>query len=162
MTEGYTVKDLDFPNALCTDFHFEMNKKINDNGYHLAPKVDDYDPGKSKYLRPSSDCNCKICTIAKMTGLAYQWMVKKKKGRPVVAEKMTPMCYKICSNCFQQIFQRSNHSESKCRICRQNKVSRIEDWLRSQTKLQRVTSRGIKNPGYTLLSILGTKKQKRS
>ena len=44
-TEGYTVENPDFPNALCTDCHIELNKKINDKGYHLVHKVDDYDPG---------------------------------------------------------------------------------------------------------------------
>ena len=50
LIEEHTVKDLDFPNALCTHCHIELNKKISDNGRHLVSKVDDYDPGRSKYL----------------------------------------------------------------------------------------------------------------
>ena len=72
LIEGYTVEDPDFPNALCTDCHIELNKKINNNGYHLVPKVDGYDPGRSKYLRSSLECKCRVCTVAKMTGLGYQ------------------------------------------------------------------------------------------
>ena len=107
LIEGYIVEDPDFPNALCTDCHIELNKKINNNGYHLVPKVDGYDPGRSKYLRSSLECKCRICTVAKMTGLGCQWMVKKKKGRPAAAEKTTPKWFKVCSNCFQQIYQGS-------------------------------------------------------
>ena len=159
LIEGYTVDDPDFPNALCTDCHLELNKKINDNGYHLVPKVDDYDRGRSKYLRSSSvDCKCRICTVAKMTGLAYQRMVKKKRGRPA-AEKTTPKCYKVCSNCFQQIYQGSNHSVSKCRRSRRNKVSHVEELVSSPTTLQRVASRVIKNHADTPLSTLGPKKK---
>ena len=55
LIEGYSVDDPDFLNALCIDCHIELNKKINDNIYHLVPKVDDYDPEQSKYLRFSLD-----------------------------------------------------------------------------------------------------------
>ena len=27
LIDGYTVEDSDFPNVLCTDFHFELKKK---------------------------------------------------------------------------------------------------------------------------------------
>ena len=79
LIEGYTVEVPDFPNALCTDCHIELSKKINDNGYHLAPTVDDYDPGRSNYLRSSLDCKCRIFPVVKMTGLVYQQIVKKKR-----------------------------------------------------------------------------------
>ena len=157
LIERYTVEDPDFPNTLCTDCHIEQNKKMNDSGYHRVPKLDDYDPGRLKYLRSSLDCKCRICTVAKMTGLAYQRMVKKKKGRPAAAEKMTLKCYKVCSNCFQQIYQGSNHSVSKCRSSRRNKVSYVQELLSSPTTLQRVASRVIENHADTPLSTLGPK-----
>ena len=161
LIEGYTVENSDFPNALCTDCQIELNKKINDTGYHLVPKVDDYDPGRSKYLWSSLDCGCRICTVAKMTGLAYQRIVKKNKGRPAAAEKTTPMCYKVCSNCFQQIYQGSNHSISKCRSSRWNKVSHAEELVSSPTAFQRVASRVTKNHADKnhALTTLGPKKK---
>ena len=139
--------------------HIELTQKINDNGYHLVPKVDDYDPGRSKYLRSSSDCECRICTVPKMTGLTYQRMLKKKRGRPAAEEKTTSKSYKVCSNCFHQIYQGSNHSESKCRNSRRNKVSHVEELVSSPTTLQRVTSRDIKNLDDTRLSTLGPKRK---
>ena len=64
---------------LHADCHIELNKKINDNGYHLVPKVDNYDPGQSKYLQSSLDYEWRTCSVAEMTALAYKRMVKKKK-----------------------------------------------------------------------------------
>ena len=60
LTKGYTVEDPNFPNASSTDYHIELNKKISNNGYHLVPKLGDFDPGQSKYLRSSLDCECRI------------------------------------------------------------------------------------------------------
>ena len=108
LIEGYTVGDRDICNTLCTDCHIKLTNKIN-SGHHLVPKVDDYDPGRLKYLQSSLDCECRICTVAKMTGLAYQQIVKKKV-RPAAPYKSTSKCYKVCSNCFQQVYQGSNHS----------------------------------------------------
>ena len=122
--------------------------------------MDYYDPGQSNYLQFSLDCECRICTVAKMTRLAYQRIVKKKKGRPAAAEKTTPKCYKVCSNCFQQIYQRSNHSVSKCLSSRrQNKVSHVEELVSSPTILERLASCVIKNHTDTPLSTLGPKKK---
>ena len=76
LIEGYTVKDPDFPSALCTDCHIELNKKINGNGYHLVPKVDDYDPGRSLF---ATFIGLRVQKLPKITGLAYQRMIKKKR-----------------------------------------------------------------------------------
>ena len=76
---------------------------------------------------------------------------KKKKGRPAAAVKTTIKCCKVCSNCFQQIYQRNNHSVSKYRSSRRNKVSRVEELASSPTTLQRVACRVIKNHAETLL-----------
>ena len=114
LIEQYIVEDHDFPNALCTDCDMKLNKKIKSNGHHLVPKVDDYDSGRSKYLLSSSDCNCRICTVAKVTGLADQSMVKKKK-----------------EGLLQQIYQGSNHFVPKLRSSRRNKVWYIEELVSS-------------------------------
>ena len=155
LIDGYTIEDPDFSNVFCTDCHIELNKKINDNRYDLVPKVGHHDPVQSKYLRSLLDCKCRICTVAKMTGWAYQ----KKKGRPAAAKKMTPKCYKVCCNCFQQIYQASNHSVPKCRSSWQNKVSHVEELVSSPTALQRMTSCVIKNHANTPLWTLGSKKK---
>ena len=84
-------------------------------------------------------------------------MVKKKTGRPVAAEKTTPKCYKICSNCFQQIYQGRNHTLSKCRSSRQSKVSHFV--VSSPKTLQKVAFHVIKSHDDTPLSTLGLKKK---
>ena len=155
LIEGYRVDHPDFPCALCTGCHLELSKKINDNAYNLVPKVNDYNPERSKYLRSgSSVCECRICNIAKMTGLAYHRMIKRKRGRRPSSSN-TPTIYKICTNCFQKIYQGSNHSVSNCRYSRRNKVSNVEELVSSPTTLQRVASRVIKNQDGTPLSTLG-------
>lgn len=110
LIKGYIVEDHDFPNAFCIDCDRKLNKKIKSNGHHLVPKVDDYDSGRSKYLLSLSDCNCRICSVAKVAGLAYQSMVKKKK-----------------EGLLQQIYQGNNHFVAKLRSSRRNKVSHIEE-----------------------------------
>ena len=110
LIEGFIVEDHNFPNGFCIDCDRKLNKKIKSNGYHLVPKVDDHDSGRSKYLLSSSDCNCWICSVAKVAGLAYQSMVKKKK-----------------EGLLQQIYQGNNHYVAKLRSSRRNKVSHIEE-----------------------------------
>ena len=158
LIEGYTPDNPDFPNALCTGCHIDLSKKIADSEYQLHPKVQDYDAGRTKYLRSvTSCCACKICTVAKMTGLAYNRMVKKKKGRP---KGNAPQCYKICGKCFQQIYQGSNHSASKCRYSRRDKVSHVEKLVSTPTTLQRVASRIVKRHSDTPLATLGPNKRR--
>ena len=91
-------------------------------------------------------------TVAKMTGLAYQRMVKKKKEDLLQQKKTTPKYYKVCSNCLQQTYQGSNHSVSKCRSYWWNKVSHVEELVSSPTTLQGVASRVIKNHADTFLN----------
>ena len=92
-----------FPRDLFSDCHIELNMKINGNEYHFVSKVQDYDRGQSKYFQSSLDCEFRICTVANMAGLAYQRMVKKRKGRPAAAKMMTPICSKVFNTGFQQI-----------------------------------------------------------
>ena len=86
-------------------------------------------------------------------------MVKRKKGRSSAAEKTTPKCYKVCSNCFQYIYQGSNHSVSKCQSSQREKASHVEELVSSATTLQRLASRVIKNHADTPLSALSPKKK---
>ena len=105
----------------------------------------------------SLDCECRIYTVAKVTRLAFQTMVKKE--RPAAAERTTPNCYKVVSYCFQRRYHASNQSVSKCWSSWQNKVSHIGGLVSGQTTLQRVTSHVITNIVDTLLSNLGPKKK---
>ena len=141
-----------------TECYIELNKKINN--YHLVSKVEDYDPGRLKYLWFSLDWECSICTVAKMRGLAYQRMVKRKKGKPDATEKTTLKCYKVYSNCFQQLYQGSNDSVSKYWSSWRYKVSPGNDLVNSRTTLQIVASCVIKNhAGTPFSSTLGPKKK---
>ena len=162
LIEGYSVQNLNFPSALCTDCHIKLSKKINDNEYQLLPKVSDYDPQRPRFMRSTvstvTSCMCKICTVAKMTGLEYTRSLKKKKGR---TKTTTPVKYhKICGNCFHEIYQGSNQSAEKCRYSRRDKVRQVEEILESPTTLQRVTARVLKRQSDTPLATLGPNKKK--
>ena len=129
LINGYSLEDPDFPNGICTGCHIELSKKENDQSYNLLPHVDDYDPKRERGLRSSATCECKICTVAKMQGLTYQRMYKKKGGRPKSTSEK-PKSFKICSQCFDHIYRGSNHSAIKCQNSRRSKVYNIESLVR--------------------------------
>ena len=158
LIQRYNIEGPNFSHALFTECYIELNKKINN--YHLVSKVEDYDPGRLKYLWFSLDWECSICTVAKMRGLAYLRMVKRKKGKPDATEKTTLKCYKVYSNCFQQFYQGSNDSVSKYWSSWRYKVSPGNDLVNSRNTLQIVASCVIKNHADTpFFSTLGPKKK---
>ena len=77
--------------------------------------MSDYDPKRVKGLRSAAKCECRIFDIAKMPGITYQRMMKKKCGRPKKKDAVAPpKSYKVCSNCFAHIYRGSNHTASTC------------------------------------------------
>ena len=154
LLDGYSLDDLEFPCRLCTACHIDLSKKINDCEFNLVPKVDDYDPGRVTYARSaaSSVCMCRICTIAKMTGLEYSRMTRGKRGRPSKTAQQTIV--KFCSNCYQKIYQGSNHSVSNCKS-RKRKITNASNLVSSPTTRQRLASNVLKEHEGTPLATLG-------
>ena len=100
--EGYSTKDPDFPNGICTGCSIALSKKRNSEDYTLPIQIEDYDPKRQPELRSLSYCPCQICNVARMSVNEYR-KTKKKRGRPVVTSSKTPnkaSSYKICSNYF--------------------------------------------------------------
>ena len=105
-------------------------------------------------------CECRISTVAKMRGLEYQRLMKKKRGRPKAATPDDrPTSCKVCSNCFASIYRGSNHSASACKHSRRSKVYNVENLVQSPVTLERVASRVIKQSSETPLSTLGPKEK---
>ena len=121
--DGYSVDNPDVPNGICTGCHIELSKKANNDDYNLVPRVDNYDPQRPRDLRSSSICECRICNVAKMPGLTYQRLLKKKRGRPKFAVE-TLKSFKVCSHCFEHIYLGSNHSVSKCKFSTKQSLQR--------------------------------------
>ena len=160
LIENYHVDNPDFPNGICTSCHLELHKKDKNDEYNLKFLVDDYTPKRG--LRSAAKCVCRICEVAKMPGVTYQRMFKKKRGRPKKEGTVTPpkSYYKVCSNCFEHIYKGSNHTEASCKNSRRSKVYNIEALVQSPTTLQRVASRVIKDAAGTPLATLGPNEKK--
>ena len=67
--DGYSVIDQNFPCGICTTCSIALYQKSKDPDCRLKT-VDEYDPERKTNLRSVSECDCKICKIAKMNGLA--------------------------------------------------------------------------------------------
>ena len=122
----------------------------------LKIPVNDYNPKRVKGLRSAAKCECRICEVAKMPGITYQRMMKKKHGIPKKKDAVAPpKSYKVCSNCFAYINRGSNHTAITCKYSHRCKVHNIEALVQNLTTLQRATSRVIKDTDGTFLATLG-------
>lgn len=156
LIEGYNVDDPDFPNGICSGCHLELFKKDKNDEHCLKILVNDYDPKRERGLRSAAHCECRICEVAKMPGITYQRMLKKKRGRPKEGDEVTPSkTHKVCSNCFEHIYRGSSHTAANCKNSRRSKVYNIEGLVQSPTTLQRIASRVVKDSDSTPLATLG-------
>ena len=139
--EAYSVSDSDFPNAICTGCSLSLSKKRKNPSFVIPNQHDDYDPGRRHVLRSSTTttCDCKICTVAKQSGISLHHSRKDrpKRGRP--AAKQQPEAFKICSKCFTKLYRGCSHSSAQC-SSRRNKIDSIID-LSSPTSIARAASR---------------------
>ena len=140
--EGYTISNPDFPCGICKNCSFIISKKSRDPTVKL-PLVESYDPGRTAGLRSVSVCSCKICSVAKMNGLASLTCARKKNKRGRPSTKSLPTAARHCSNCFSAIYRGSNHSAESCKISRRSKVDQLLG-IASPTTIQRAASRNEK------------------
>ena len=140
LIDGYRSSHPDFPNGVCTGCSIALSRKRSDPTVAL-PVVENYDSDRKAGLRSVDTCTCKICSVAKLNGLAFllaSRKYRKKRGR--LSTKTTPDNMKICSICFTNLYRGCNHSAAQCQPSRRIKVVNIME-ITSLTTLQRAASR---------------------
>ena len=137
----YNKDNPDYPLGICASCSVALAKKRNGKEAKLSVNQT-YKSGQQKRLLRSNglDCRCTICEIAKASGLCYQ-NPKKKRGRPKTKEQPLPTTVKVCSLCFQVVYQGCRHQCSSTN-CRRKRVYNIEQ-LMTPTTSERVASRTL-------------------
>ena len=139
--DGYSTTDSDFPNGICTGCSLSLSKKRKNPDLFIPNVNDEYDPERKHGLRSTatSICDCRICKVARQSGLQDHHARKKraKPGRP--SSKQTPETYKVCGKCFTKLYRGCSHSSFQC-YSRRSKVNNIVD-IASPSSLARAASR---------------------
>ena len=121
----FIIGTSDYPCGVCLNCHIALNKKAKgqDAKLNINQKYKPF-----RYLHSSdAECKCPICEIAKSCGLK-QFKKSSKRGRPRTCEQQAPTI-KVCSQCFQQVYQGCRHQCSST-SCRRDKVYNVEKHLR--------------------------------
>ena len=151
----FTGETPDYPNGICTNCQIALNKKTDGHDVKLAINQE---YKQFRFLRSSAeDCKCRICDIAKSCGLKQFANSKKKRGRPRTSQQPVPTALKVCSRCFQEIYQGCRHQCSS-QSCRRNKVYNIEELL-TPVSTERIVSRVLKNTCKDDMATLGPRKR---
>ena len=147
----------EYPRGICTSCHIALGKKNNGHDVNLSTNQV---YKQIRFLRSSFDvtnCKCSICNIAKSYG-AKCANSKKKCGRPKSIQQPTQPAIKLCSVCFQELYQGCRHQCSSTNY-RRNKVNNFEE-LMTPTTSERVASRVLKKcQDDSVLSTLGSRKR---
>ena len=105
-----------------------------------------YEAKLSKVTRLSSsqDCQCMICSLARLNGLEWRRFVAEcKKGQPNVSPGVK--YDRLCSDCFAPIYRGSHHTPSACKS-RKNTLSNLTAAVNNaNTDLDLVSSSHIKS-----------------
>ena len=71
------LSDLDFPHGICTGCTIALSKKRKDVGFEILV-LEPYDLERKVGLQLVGTCLCRICTVAKGTGLSVLQLLQKK------------------------------------------------------------------------------------
>ena len=153
---NYSVENCGWTSGICNGCHLLLMKARNGEAVSL-PLADDYDPRRSMNTRSSKTCDCRICAMAKLSNQDAA-KLKRKPGRPACAEKTEISHFKICGNCFAQIYRGSRYSLQMC-ASRREKVCNVEKLLNSPQTKQRVASRTKNEFSGSALSNVGRGKR---
>ena len=124
----YNMSDERFPAGLCDTCRLTLLEQMKGESLRdgkpirelVLPDPTCYQAKPSKVTRLSSsqDCQCLICSLARMNGLEWRRFVADcKKGK---VEAPPDIKYdRLCRDCFAPIYRGSNHTSSSCKSRKQ-------------------------------------------
>ena len=136
--EDFAADDPDYPRGICSVCQISLSKKKKGQDVKLHINQAYKTEQLQRFLRSVSVCRCSICDIAKTNGLKCA-NSKRKAGRPPTKDRPVQQPIKVCSLCFQQLYQGCRHQCSTDNH-RRNKVYNLEK-LMTPTTSERVSSR---------------------
>ncbi len=125
--DDFSIDDPDYPCGLCNSCHSRLYKKERDSTTVI--QVEPFTPDRSHMLRSIISCDCRICSVAKVSGALFK-KLQKKRGRPKETQPQPPFkSVTVCAECLTELYQGCNH------VCnRSTKLENIEKHLASPTK----------------------------
>ena len=141
--DGYLLEDLNLPCGLCGGCELLLRKRM-DNDTIILPWSNNLDPERPTNLRSISSCTCRICNVAKASGIGFRFK-KKKRGRPKAVEEgeedSRKKKFRLCTNCFEKVYVGCNHP---CNGGRATRVKNLEALMSPGTK-EALAARTIDN-----------------
>ena len=150
----YNMSDERFPVGLCDTCRLTLLEQMKGESLRdgkpirelVLPDPTCYQAKPSKVTRLSSsqDCQCLICSLARMNGLEWRRFVADcKKGK---VEAPPDIKYdRLCRDCFAPIYRGSNHTSSSCKSRKQTLSNLSVAVNNSNTDMDLVSSSYIKS-----------------
>ena len=133
--QGYTTDDQRLPHGICTSCKRKLYFLTNGDFSRTFTSTGHVEELLSSRFSPrATDCDCRICYVAKCKGWKAKALLKAIKSKPATSTP-APKTFTICATCFGQVAEGTTHACSRRQV-----VNNICQLVPSETQ-ERIASR---------------------